>query len=245
MSNGSTLDVTNTANWQSVTSGLENNMLGAAISNTGLVLGLYPNPTTVSAKYQNITGQIRITPTIPLCEAWPSQIVAEMARLSHPGGLCLVKVVHPSIIGGDYSTDFLLVRYNPETAPSTGYVSGLAHEICHAHQHQVVVDEGLGRPRDVGPNPGGLLDLWTRTTQGAEWVSNTGWVRNGTSWSLPDCDERGWCSYNNPVEDNAQFCNVYLNFSGAYNTGDDANLRGTAPIRYAWSMKWLGPPGPR
>jgi hypothetical protein len=93
-------------------------------------------------------------------------------------------------------------------APGQG-LSTIVHELCHARQHEVVL-EALGREPDVA------LTQWYLTNEATAFIAATGWVPDGgwdehgpTFYPLPLPDGLGLWAFN-PLEDSAGACAHYL-----------------------------------
>ncbi len=107
----------------------------------------------------------------------------------------------------------ILLRLSPsEYADQFGgnsIIRTLAHEICHAHQHQMIIEAGLGDPALRPPAP---QLLWDETPEGRAFFEATGWKREGPEqysraqdepegWKIPD-----WNPTHPAVEDFAEVC---------------------------------------
>ena len=166
------------------------------------------------------------------CSPWPSEVQHIMARLSLPSGLCLIR--QPNGRSSNYHTQTRTV-YLRGGSPATGEVGSLAHEIAHAHQHQVVLEAGLGEPGFDDD----FIPKWVSTREGASFVELTGWRHDPNAdqrrppfgWSEGPCEP--WsCGYPNPLEDAAEFTAYYYGFG----LGDP---RVTAPERFRWAEEFI------
>ena len=111
----------------------------------------------------------------------------------------------------------------------------LAHEVCHAHQHKMIIDAGLSDPGLQQPSAQHLFEL---TPEGAAFFAAAGWQRDGPEqysggavdepegWKVPD-----W-AFHFPHEDFAEVCALWY--------VDRDLLRTTAPLRYEFAQEWLG-----
>lgn len=91
----------------------------------------------------------------------------------------------------------------------------VAHETCHAHQHQMILED-LGRePSNVN------LEEWYETGEGRDWLAQ------GFEF------DQVWHRTTNPnaLEDNANTC--------AYFFLKPDELRQISPERFAWAEEWL------
>ena len=109
----------------------------------------------------------------------------------------------------------------------------LAHEICHAHQHRMVIEAGLG-DTTVRLLPPQLL--WHETPEGEAFFEATGWRREGDGFSGAEDEPEGyqvprWNPSFPAHEDFAEVC--------AYWYMDRDKLRETAPRRFEFAEGWL------
>lgn len=113
-------------------------------------------------------------------------------------------------------------------SPGQGKLT-LFHEGCHAHQHQVILDE-------IGREP--TLDMreWIDTAEGQSFITTTGWTADGGldpygPTFLPNETPWAWLSHQSPVEDFANTCALWL--------AEPEELRHRDPLRYAWAERHL------
>jgi len=161
-----------------------------------------------------------------LCSPWPVDVCAQLSRLTVVNGLTFVRAPGPGL--SFYEVEERRVVF-VSPAPFGGEIASIAHEICHAHQHRAVEDEGGALLA------GSLLEEWARTEEGQDFIATTGWRKEGSSWVAPAW-EPGWSGYPNPLEDCAQLCATYYDPSRVY--GYDY-LEKYAPLRYAWARRWF------
>jgi len=174
------------------------------------------------------------------CEPWPSEIVALMARLPLPDRLCLVRM--PSNQPSNYVPSQRVVYYR-SPAPiriGNGEIYSMAHEICHARQHRVLLDAGFPDPAHDGE----FIPNWIATAEGRSFLEITGWRFLGGSPTNHDSWTRGcesaWedCeAFQNPLEDNAEVCTTYYDPARSWPPPND--LFGLAPLRAQWAERWL------
>jgi len=162
------------------------------------------------------------------CSPWPSQISAMLAALPLPDGLCF-KWLSPGQ-GAYYSpaTRTVNVGYYE---PVTGYLTHIAHEVCHAYQHQQALDAGM-------PDSSTVLGDWVFTPAGVDFIASTGWVNVQGQWVEEQVDT-GFYGYPNPAEDHAQLCAIWFDPAGFWTYLQQGYLENWAPIRYAWAQNWL------
>jgi len=137
-----------------------------------------------------------------------------------PEGLCFLRI--GSTLTSYYDARVSTV-YLGAGSPVGGELAALAHEVCHAHQHRVIVNGGL----TVTSN----LDSWYQTAEGKDFVMVTGWRLVDGKW-IENC-ERWSCGYPNPLEDAAEFCANW--YGKLYGGGSD--VQQYAPLRYAWAIR--------
>ena len=110
----------------------------------------------------------------------------------------------------------------------------LAHEICHAHQHRMVIEAGLGDTTVRLPAP---QTLWPETPEGEAFFEATGWRREGDAFVGAEDEPEGyqvprWNPDFPAHEDFAEVCaRWYMDREG---------LRTSAPRRFAFAEEWLG-----
>jgi hypothetical protein len=188
-------------------------------------------------------------PTPPAgCEAWPASLGNLFGRLSLVANLCLIRETSP--LASEYRPAGRKVIYrNP--SPASGEIGSIAHELCHAHQHRVILDGGTP---DISVVDEGdwLQSNWAKTPEGIEYLQAAGYTYLGPSGSCsrsvqpgcwrqdPGSAEMGFtlASYGNPMEDNAQFCAVWHN-PGGLPMWSRAEVVRLAPKRAAWAQKYL------
>jgi hypothetical protein len=112
-------------------------------------------------------------------------------------------------------------------APNQGK-STLAHEACHAHQHEMILE-------DLGHEPSNVdLRDWYETAEGKSFVETTGWKSTSVSGQPPTWTGSHPWSYlsnANPIEDFANTCSRFL--------VDPQGLTGLDPVRSAWAQEHL------
>ena len=161
-----------------------------------------------------------------------------MTKLSLPSGLCLIR--QPNGGGSNYSTQARTV-YLRSGSPVGGEIAALTHELFHAHQHQAVLDAGLGEPGFDDT----FVPKWVATREGTRFVALTGWRNDPAAdqryppfgWT-ESCERQWGCGYQNPLEDAAEFASNYYNVNNVYNTSDAA-LQSSAPKRFQWAQEFL------
>ena len=142
-----------------------------------------------------------------------------------------------------------VVYRNP--SPVGGENHSISHELCHAHQHRVILDAGTP---DINVTDGGdwLESKWMATSEGAEYLQAAGYRYLGPSASCtrsvnsgcwqqdPALAEMGFSlsSYRNPMEDNAEFCAVWYNVTNE-SVWPRSQVVASAPRRSAWAQKYL------
>ena len=159
-------------------------------------------------------------------------------RAWDPGSECIDTGGAGGTNSGNYVPESreVLIRLHPSDLASqygarraTGL---LAHEICHAHQHRMTIDAGLGDTTVRLPAP---LLLWAETLEGEAFFEATGWRREGDEFVGAEDEPEGyripdWGSF--PVEDFAEVCALWYM--------DRDKLRETAPRRLNFAQEWLG-----
>ena len=138
----------------------------------------------------------------------------------------------------DFTREVLLRISPSEYASLYGtdrMIKMFAHEICHAHQHRMIIDAGLSDPGLQQPPAQHLFEL---TPEGEAYFAAAGWQRDGPEeysggavdesdgWVIPD-----WAIHF-PHEDFAEVCGLW------YSNRD--LLKTTAPHRYLFAQEWLG-----
>ncbi|MFA5897575.1 MAG: carboxypeptidase-like regulatory domain-containing protein [Hyphomicrobium sp.] len=170
------------------------------------------------------------------CSPWPSALAPMMARMSLVSNLCLVR--WPSNQASNYVASQRVVYYR-SPSPVGGELAAIAHELCHVHQHRVILDSGRSDPAHDGE----FVPAWTETAEGRSFVELTGWRLGSPGGQAPgfgwvEACERWSCGYANPIEDNAEACAYWSN------PGNDAGrgkqpLQEFAPRRAEWMRRWL------
>jgi hypothetical protein len=99
-----------------------------------------------------------------------------------------------------------------------------AHEVCHAHQHERVLEAGLGLPGGGPDVPGGDISVWPRVPEGlafrAAWPS--------TASGQPDDPQH--------IEDFAEVCRAWMvPETGGTKIGDLVEY----PSLLAFLREWL------
>jgi hypothetical protein len=176
----------------------------------------------------------RVPEVPPGCSEWPIALGRMLTRIGVPGGLCLrlfsnideFKAALPgNPIGvGGYSAPIrtisgLTIQAQdslpiPIDRPLSDLL-GLAHEICHAHQHWQMLVNGLGEPRDSSR---AALLPWFQTPEGKAFMnavySTPGYVSTGPV---------------DPIEDFANIC-------AAWYTRDLGPVESKAAL--GWVDRW-------
>jgi hypothetical protein len=189
------------------------------------------------------------TPPRAECAPWPVSMAELFAKLPLPDGLCLIRVPE---FRGEYEpwsrTIYLGPVFPGDPNPEVAEKTGLAHELCHAHQDWAIVQAGLP---PMGPDdrngPRYVLQYLLSTREGQEYMSVTGYRFLGlggacTNESVPACYSvevskcEGYCNSTtprmNPYEDNADFCSLWY-------ARDRETLAQFYPRRVAWAKVWL------
>lgn len=100
-------------------------------------------------------------------------------------------------------------------APNQGMLT-MAHELAHAHQHAVILED-LGRePTNVN------LEDWHLTGEGKDWLAQ--------GFRFDDVWQR--TTTPNALEDNANTVAAWL--------VRPEELKRVSPERYAWAERWIG-----
>lgn len=168
-----------------------------------------------------------------------------LQQLSVPDGLCLLRVEHEDDLPAELNCSFGCYHPNQRVAvcvsvcapPVGGETAAITHEVCHAHQHQNILDHLM---RELAPQE--AFDVsWLQTPPGVNFLELGTWEQADGEWvELP---EEGWSGYPRPHEDAANVCAVWfsrpLDEGG---TGGPEYLRDFAPIRYEWAQAWLPAP---
>ncbi|MEX0786368.1 MAG: hypothetical protein WD939_07025, partial [Dehalococcoidia bacterium] len=130
----------------------------------------------------------------------------------------------PGVIYIDLNVVCCIVECVPDKLATVLY-----HDLCHFHQVRLLTDIGV-TPADA--NYSGFVNAYAQQTQeGIDFVEQTGWVLDGSSWSKPS-PEANWTQWSNPLEDAANFCAHWYG-------GDRGALEQDVPIRYEWAQDWL------
>ena len=136
----------------------------------------------------------------------------------------------------DTSTEVTLLLHPSDFASRYGtvhMVRTLADEICHAHQHRMVLDTGLGDTTVRWPSP---QLVWPETPEGEAFFKATGWRREGDGFLGAEDEPEGyqvprWNPSFPPHEDFARVCALWYM--------DRDKLRTTAPRRFNFAQEWL------
>lgn len=170
------------------------------------------------------------------CSPWPTALAPMMARMSLVSDLCLVR--WPSSQVSNYVPSQRVVYYRSPSAVG-GELAAIAHELCHVHQHRVILDSGRSDPAHDGE----FVPAWTETMEGRSFVELTGWRLGSPGAQAPsfgwiEACERWSCGYTNPIEDNAEACAYWHNPGGDSGRGKQP-LAEFAPRRAEWMRRWL------
>jgi hypothetical protein len=205
--------------------------------------------TSTSTSPSTVTTNTAAIPAAPAgCEAWSALLGDQFSRMSVVANLCLVREASTAASEYKFSTRRVIYR-NP--APASGEIGSISHEICHAHQHRVILDSGTPDINVQDEGDWGELK-WMATLEGAEYLVAAGYTYLGPSATCtrsvqPGCwsqsaagSEMGFAlsSYGNPMEDNAQFCATWYNPGGLTMWAKSA-VTSNAPRRSAWAEKYL------
>ena len=147
--------------------------------------------------------------------------------LSVPSGLCF-KWLEPG--QGTFYRSLTRTAHFAYREPETGYLSHIAHEVCHAYQHQQALDAGH-------PDGNTVVGGWVDTPAGIDFIASTGWANEQGQWV--EQGEAGYSGYFHPVEDHAQLCAIWFDPAGFWTHLQQGYLENWAPIRYAWAQNWL------
>jgi hypothetical protein len=214
LSNSTTLSVTTQATWSS------SNTAVATVSSVGVVTAIGSGTVDIIATYQSVSGRAHIT----VGADWPPEIAAVLNRgLLVPSGLYLVFSLDLPVTGvgcpggktpGVYDPTLRRVQIYRDWGECYGgtYKEMLfwtAHEICHAHQHRMLLDSTL--PED--------LSKWVETAEGQAFMAAGGRSK------LPSNPAHS------PTEDFANICSAW------YMNRD--YLRRHDPAMYAFAQAWL------
>ncbi|HEY4694790.1 MAG TPA: hypothetical protein VIH52_02390 [Candidatus Nanoarchaeia archaeon] len=158
------------------------------------------------------------------CSPWPQEVESMLGNLRVVDSLCLI-IGSPN----DGFTQYLASNrtiYMRNVPPIGGFLLGLAHEICHAHQHQIILDAGLPVTND--------LQSWNNTPEGQDYIQSTGWRFENGKWVEP---QEVWSNgYPGPWEKAAQACAMWYDPG---HTWDTDNLKRSGGAIYDWVVKWL------
>ncbi len=188
-----------------LTEGLRSITQGAATATTSAPQR--PAPGTPPAA-TTMTPTVRLPQPIRIpegCQEWLQEVIPLLLRLPVPEGLCWhsgdvpkTQVACNNFIPAPGCYLWRTRTINTLTSgvqatlpkgldlPKT-YPLGLAHEICHAHQHWQILNSGLGEPKE---GPGGSLVEWFDTAQGkafsaaASAASASATNRDGSDYPL-------------------------------------------------------------
>jgi hypothetical protein len=192
--------------------------LANCLTPTPTVAPLTPTPTQQALFYAPpASTAAQPTPATRDCAAWPPEVAAVLQILPTPPGVCLIRGSDPSGCGGTgacyfHATRTVLFLFNP--GRNTDFAT-LTHEVCHAHQHFLVLQAGLPeRPFDQN---------WYQTAQGKSFLAADlePWL---SGWVPP-----------NPLEDMADTCALWY-----IATHEQlAILNVFMPKRLHWAQEWL------
>ena len=151
------------------------------------------------------------------CEAFPPEVSPMMSVLKMPEGLCLIREAPtgPSEYWPGRRTIYLR-----SPASQGGLIHVLAHELCHAHQHAVILERSSF-----------FDDSYPSTPEGDSFVQLTGWHLENVGWVRSA--QSNFTGYPNPVEDSAETCAQW------YFPASPDYLRTASPERHQWATQWL------
>ena len=212
-------------------------------------LTVTPPPTSMQVTTATLTRTMTppgvATPTAtpaPECSSWPPEVAAFLERLPVVEGLCLVRLSDESEVPpnrgpcnpGCYYADLRQVWCIAPCDPPDvdgGETALLVSEVCHAHQHRMVLDANVPFDENYGwgvEDSIGLTYL-QETNEGRSFIELGAWRFDNGEWI--EEFEMGWSSYPNPYEDAASTCAIWY-WNREY-------LPDYAPIRYEWAQMWL------
>ena len=144
------------------------------------------------------------------------------SKLRVVDGLCLVIATdRPSQYVATTRTIYLRTGVS-----RTDFLIGLSHELCHAHQHQMIIEAGLTVDNQ--------LQRWYDTAEGRSYLQLSGWKFENSTWVEPQ--EQWSMGYPGPWEKAAQACAIW--YDPAQNWELDYLKKyggGTA----VWAQQWL------
>ncbi len=185
-----------------------------------------------------LSGYSTTFPQVP-CSPLPTDVVERMAGLPVPKNLCFVRVpagTQPDPTrgaGGAYSARTAEIFYVEGTAPPKGGVSsGIAHELCHAHQDRMRLDAG------IPSGPAGLDVTWRQTAQAQEFAA----ILSATDLAIRPNDPSWLNVYRqlagttrSEVESFAEVCRAWY----FPNPGETQSAFGAFPAMHAFASRWL------
>jgi hypothetical protein len=177
------------------------------------------SPTATTAQAPPSTAPPAPAPPMPPprnCSEWPGEVAAVLQRLPTPQGLCLVTDGSLSCPSGAAACYYPAVRIAVLVfdGSRTAELHAITHEVCHAHQHYVVLQAGLPQ----WP----LEPSWRQTPQGAAFP-DPGSEPWPTGWVPPSL-----------LEDMAETCVAWYG-TGFYERG----ILDRMPKHRRWAQEWL------
>lgn len=176
-----------------------------------------------------------IIPTPPerLYGEWPQELLQKMSKLPVPDGLRLVRYFTPEEAQKGCGANACYDAKTREArffrgSPVGGELHALAHERSHAHQHWVVLEEGLGEP--FGEEGSG--QLWLKTEEGKAFANAIAQViaaSKATGKPLPSG------AYANP--DRMNLLEEFADISAEWYLGINRPIDGK-PWLQNWSALW-------
>lgn len=107
------------------------------------------------------------------CAAFSPEVGVALRTVPVPDGLCLHRVPSspvqncPNACYVAWTRTIWLIR----GSPVGGLLNAEAHEVCHAHQHQVVLAAGRGLPNGGLGIPGGDVSVWPALPEGIAFAA--------------------------------------------------------------------------
>jgi hypothetical protein len=194
----------------------------------------FPGQYTVDFRWNRLTHTFEATGATAEAPSpgttWPPEVLPILDRLPVPAGLHLYLSPdgchsngdcgpNPALRLGNYNQIIreALLRTNwTEFFPYSVMLFVVTHEVCHAHQHRVVLDAGLP---DVIPGEPNFAISWLQTPEGVAFLAA------GGKSSLPSNPSLS------PFEDFADICSAW------YMRRD--YLRLNDPRMYEFARAWL------
>ncbi len=193
----------------------------SAVDLAAIIPMTHPTPTaTLVPRPISTISPLTAAPTIQPTQApkqaetsFPPEVGNLLSKLSTPSGIHLYisstacasdGSCPPSGVVAWYNArgrEVVLARQpNSSVVSVTGEVtmSSVAHELCHGHQHQQVLESGWANPNDI--------QHWLDLPEGRAYTAATGWRLEGSTWTKTG---RGIYGQTTPIEDYAVACAVW------------------------------------